>query len=73
MYVTRINLKNVDKEKIVEICEGIEKVDQTFKWKIVENYLEVESVDKNQSVKRGLLLCKKYFKELGDFGFDVRW
>jgi hypothetical protein len=69
-YLTLIRIKE-NEEKIREKCEKINEVDATFKFSIERGILSVESETREQAYKRGYILCKKYFKDLGDFGFEV--
>ena len=70
MPVTRICFKD-KKAEIVEKLQGLEKKDPSFKFTISGPYVKIYSDTMDKAFKRGLVLCKKYFKELGDFGFEV--
>jgi hypothetical protein len=70
IWVTRIFLKNVDKEKLRQMCEKIEQRDNTFSWKIEGNYLFIFSESKEKAHSRGLLFVKKYLNKF-DLGYDV--
>jgi len=73
MWKTEIYLKELDKEKVKQMCEKIKEKDSTFDFKIENNYLMMFSPDRNTSIKRGLLFAKKYFKDFGDFGFNISY
>jgi hypothetical protein len=71
VFRTLIFLKeNVDREQVKKLCESIAGKDSSFVWRISDNYLIIESLDKNKAVKRGLLFVKKYLKEY-NLGFEV--
>ena len=68
-FLTIISIKPEDREKIEEICNGIAEKDESFRYWFEEKrygtFLVIASENKNRAMKRGLLLCKKYFPKEG--------
>ena len=65
-------LKEEQKQRVEAVCRDISKKDPTFRYSIEDDFLLVASENKDQAHKRGLLLCKKYFKDF-DLGYNIEY
>lgn len=79
IWTTCINFEGEElKQRIKQICEDIEIVDNSFKYYIKIDYhsqgyqLILFSQDKDTAHKRGMLFIKKYLEDIEGLGYWVR-
>ncbi len=71
-YVTRLSLKDLseaEKKRVVDVCNFCTKKDDTFKYRVKGDLIEIDSLARNQAFKRGSYFHIKFPKIF----YNVEW
>ncbi len=68
-FKTLINIKGIEQIEVLKLCQKIVSSDISFSYFIIGDYLIIDSKNRDQAVKRGLLFCRQYLRKLCNKNF----
>lgn len=64
-FVTRLSLKDLteaEKKRVLDVCHFCTRKDDTFKYRVKGDFVEIDSLARNQAFKRGSYFHQKFPK-----------
>lgn len=64
-FVTRLSLKNLteaERKRVLDVCHFCAHKDETFKYQVKGDFVEIDSLSRNQAFKRGSYFHIKFPK-----------